>query len=1011
MVKKKICFGIWGVLLSLFVLLSIVSAATLQWDPVSGTVTGYRIYYGINSGNYTDSLDIGNVTQYSLLALPLTEKTTYYFVLRAYNDAGESENSNELSWTVPDNTPPVTPTGVFFEEQSGLINWSANSETDLETYRIYFGTSTRVYGPFITNGIATSYSVAGLDAGTTYYFAVTALDTAGNESGPSDEITVLISSEPDLPPTDTPPPTTILNGLVGSWLMSGGDGIYLLDYSGNNNTAVLAQNGATPLPAWVSDPEKGVVVKLEGAGWDDPNSGNYIDLGPLDIDGDSISLGILFKLEALPPEDGRLIAKQSDWLNEDHFWMVSRYFGGKLRFRLRTGGVVSQLISSTGDLFTTGEWVFAVATYDGQNMKLYCNGIEVGEIPKTGNIDVDPNYNAYIGAGQRGTNIYTHHTGEVGFAFVYDRALTAEEITAINNSGRSAFIAAADQTAPTISIVSPTSADIYMTTESNIDLKGTSSDNAGVSQITWKNSLGGSGIATGTEAWTISDLPLSEGENVITVTATDSMGNVGEVSLTVTYTIPDTTKPSVVIMSPTTQGLYSTNSVSIDLSGSASDNVGVTQVRWTNSKGGGDIAGGTTAWAIQGLTLAEGDNVITIIASDAAGNEGVDTLTVIYIPPDTISPTVSISSPTTASNYATNQAMLFLSGTSSDNIGVTQVTWNNSVGGSGIATGTLNWSIADIALTEGENVITVQATDSAGNINGRILVVTYAPMDRDSPVIAIISPTNEGVFSTQTSTIALSGTASDNVGVTQVAWNNSQGGNDIADGNESWTARNISLAEGDNVITVTAMDAAGNEGLAELKVTYTPPDVIEPVVQISSPTSDEAYTGTASTIDFSGTATDNTGISQVIWSNSLGGSGIASGTSDWRIAGIALHEGENLVTVTAIDDAGNQGLDSITVYYEVTDTIAPSIKMTSPTAARFYYTKDNTLDITGTASDNKEVAEVIWGNSKGGGGKATGTENWSISGIELSGGRNTITITAIDAVGNKTSIRLYVVFR
>ena len=67
------------------------------------------------------------------------------------------------------------------------------------------------------------------------------------------------------------------------------------------------------------------------------------------------------------------------------------------------------------------------------------------------------------------------------------------------------------------------------------------------------------------------------------------------------------------------------------------------------------------------------------------------------ISPDTTPPTVSITSPTTSSAYSTTQSTIALSGTASDNVGVTSVTWTNSANStSGTASGTTSWSIASV---------------------------------------------------------------------------------------------------------------------------------------------------------------------------------------------------------------------------------------------------------------------------------------------------------------------------
>jgi hypothetical protein len=67
------------------------------------------------------------------------------------------------------------------------LAWDANTEPDLAGYKIYWGDSE--IPPFANAadaGNVTSYTVTGLSIGSTYYFAATAYDSAGNESGYSD---------------------------------------------------------------------------------------------------------------------------------------------------------------------------------------------------------------------------------------------------------------------------------------------------------------------------------------------------------------------------------------------------------------------------------------------------------------------------------------------------------------------------------------------------------------------------------------------------------------------------------------------------------------------------------------------------------------------------------------------------------------------------------------------------------------------------------------------------------
>ena len=80
---------------------------------------------------------------------------------------------------------------------SVTLRWDANTEPDIASYNLYYGTASRTYGLPLPAGNTTSYTVDNLDEGRTYYFALTALDTSGNESGYSSEITAnATSTEP-----------------------------------------------------------------------------------------------------------------------------------------------------------------------------------------------------------------------------------------------------------------------------------------------------------------------------------------------------------------------------------------------------------------------------------------------------------------------------------------------------------------------------------------------------------------------------------------------------------------------------------------------------------------------------------------------------------------------------------------------------------------------------------------------------------------------------------------------
>jgi hypothetical protein len=89
-----------------------------------------------------------------------------------------------------------------------------------------------------------------------------------------------------------------------------------------------------------------------------------------------------------------------------------------------------------------------------------------------------------------------------------------------------------DVTAPSVTISSP--ADHSSTSAPTAVVTGIASDASGIASVSWSTDAGASGMATGTTAWTTGAVPLHVGDNVVTVTAADTAGNMFGASLTIT---------------------------------------------------------------------------------------------------------------------------------------------------------------------------------------------------------------------------------------------------------------------------------------------------------------------------------------------------------------------------------------------------------------------------------------------------------------------------------------------
>ncbi len=198
MVSKKLAV-IVAAFISFLLASNSLYAATihLAWDPSSGTVNGYRIYYGTSSGNYPNRVEVGNVTECTIS--DLQDGITYYFVARAYNDYGESGNSNEVTWTAGDVTPPGDVANLQAVPGPGKITFSWTNPTDSDFAGVMIRYRTDGTYPQDTNdgyavpngnngkitgnpGQNMSYVHDNLDPTKHYYYSFFTYDTSGNYS-------------------------------------------------------------------------------------------------------------------------------------------------------------------------------------------------------------------------------------------------------------------------------------------------------------------------------------------------------------------------------------------------------------------------------------------------------------------------------------------------------------------------------------------------------------------------------------------------------------------------------------------------------------------------------------------------------------------------------------------------------------------------------------------------------------------------------------------------------------
>ena len=247
---------------------------------------------------------------------------------------------------------------------------------------------------------------------------------------------------------------------------------------------------------------------------------------------------------------------------------------------------------------------------------------------------------------------------------------------------------------------------------------------------------------------------------------------------------------------------------------------------------------GGAGWNDYGLDvqarLAAGDSIDQALTNIEANDSDKDTFSNIVeinartFPGDPNShpasdtpPVITITSPTDGQTFTTNA--ITISGTASDDVGVSKVEVKVGAAGSyAAATGNTSWS-APVTLASGSNTIYARATDTAGQTTETSVTVTYNPSTSPTdapPVIAITYPIDGQNFTTDT--ITVNGTASDDVGVSKVEVKVGAAGSwQIATGTDSWNS-SVTLVSGSNTIYARATDTSGNSTETSVTVNYNP---------------------------------------------------------------------------------------------------------------------------------------------------------------------------------------------
>ena len=294
------------------------------------------------------------------------------------------------------------------------------------------------------------------------------------------------------------------------------------------------------------------------------------------------------------------------------------------------------------------------------------------------------------------------------------------------------------------------------------------------------------------------------------------------------------------------------------------------------------------------LPLTPGVNTITATAVNIYGNSVSDSITVTYEPPLAI----QIRLPSDGSVLPAPYTDVF--GTVSDPSAYVEV---NGLAASVVGN---SFEVRKVPLNIGVNTITATAADIYGNSVSDSITVTYEPPPL---TIKILSPSDSSAFSS--SRIDVTGTISDPEAKVSV------NGIEAIVSEDTFTAKDIPLTLGENIVTAIAMDEYGRTASDTIRVNYTWLNI-----SITYPGNGETFSDTP--IDVFGTVSDPGAYVDI-----NGKEAVVSADGSFTAHGVKLSPGENQITAQATNAAGQTDDDTVEVVYD--PPLAPlSLNLLSP---------------------------------------------------------------------------------
>ncbi|MGN7910263.1 BapA/Bap/LapF family large adhesin [Enterobacter sp. 22503] len=593
-----------------------------------------------------------------------------------------------------------------------------------------------------------------------------------------------------------------------------------------------------------------------------------------------------------------------------------------------------------------------------------------------------------LGTGKTGSD--GNFTVSLGTPLTNGEQVTATATDAAGNTSQGTTITAPDLTAPDAPTIGSVTDDIDPQTGS-VTNGGSTNDPrpqlSGTAEAGSTVTIYDGGVAIGTAlvasngTWTFTpSTDLTESTHQITVRATDAAGNLGPASPVFTLTVDLTppTAPTAIVLTDDTGAIRGTITAGTPTDASKPILAGTGEPGGTITIYDNGVAVGTTTVLPNGTwsvtpdgPLPDGTHTITVVETDAAGNQSAASEPIIF--------TVDTTPPLAPGDLVVSNDGGTITGTAEPGSTVT-IREGDAILGTPVADSEGNFSLTLTPPKLNGEILTADASDAAGNTGP---ATSAAAPDITPPQAPVIVSVIDDVLNT-TGPVDQNGLTNDRAptlngtgepGSTITIFNGSDIiGTVVVPSSGLWNFTPPSpLADGTYVLTATATDAAGNpsgqsnawtiivDGTAPAAPVIT--QVIDDVPGRTG-SLDLNETTNDSTPTLSGTAAANATVTIRVDGIDIGTT-VADGLGAWSFTpDTPIAEGQHTLTAVAADAAGNIS-DVSNSWGIIIDSIAPDAPVITqvvddvPERLGALNSGDSTNDTTPTLNGTAEPGSTV----------------------------------------------------